>query len=168
MKLRIISERNFFKKKSVSYDTILGLENEFLDAMEDSNCLVCLSNTIKRINKILWKYLGNDAVALKDPYVLRACTQESSSKVFFAAMGIESLVLNRATLAALNQRLIVYIFDCWESLWENYDCILRKINPYAVCFAYEKARKHFETLGYKKCCFMPQSMNSLYYVSAKC
>lgn len=152
----IISSR-YCGRKHVSYNTILGLENEFTNICHAE--IFCFSKRIFWFNKVLRKLkIGRQIL---DKKIIKEIIR-TDKKCFFASMNIIDLVEFKYSLQFIKEHLILYIFDCWEKQWNQYEEIFNEIDPWAICFAYKKAANHF-SLVRKNCWFMPQSMDIRYF-----
>lgn len=154
MKITILSTRNC-GKKHVSYTTILGLEDEFIE----NGCFIL---KCKPFSYFMNRIFRNINVNLNMKTINKSMLDECEGYFFYSAMVLEDILDMRATLKQVNERLILYVFDCWEPKWMEFQAILKEINPKAICFAYDKAVKHFSQ-WFENCWLMPQSMNLKYY-----
>lgn len=161
--IHILSSRNCtykWYKKHVSYNTILGMEDEFIEYMNNGQNLICFSRKVYIINKFLRK-LKIDKLTLPDKKVIKKVNADND-KLFFASMSIVDLLDFKHTLKIVNRKLIIYVFDCWESQFDEYKKIFDEINPMAICFAYKKAMQYF-SLSRENCWFIPQSADVRYF-----
>lgn len=156
-KVAVLSVRNGNKKHHVSYDTILGLEDAFCD---ECGCdrLDFSSSIYKRNQKNLKK---QQKIVIADTELVEKASQYDY--VFFASMGESDIRLCLPTLKKIRDKLIIYIFDSWVTKWDKQEKLLTSINPYAVCFAYEKAVEHFKEILSSKVIWLPQSMDARFY-----
>ena len=151
----ILSSRNV-KPKHVSYNTVLGLEEEFLECMGNQS-IIYFSEKVGFLNRICYKFLKKSLFI--DYRVKNSIKRiKGQDKVFFPIMGLFEADFHINTLEKIGNRLVIYIFDCWESDYDQWDKLLKKINPYVVCFAYKKSAEYFAKKGYITH-FMPQSMD---------
>lgn len=152
----IISSRSC-GKKHVSYNTVLGLEDEFSNCTEKE--ILRFRRSFYYTNKML--RMLHIPINISDIAIIKRINN-TTEKILFTAMGYSELEAFSATLKKCNDRLILYIFDCWESQWDEWENIFAQINPWAICFAYKKARNHFAELR-NNCWFMPQSMDIRFF-----
>ena len=153
----VLSVRQANKKHHVSYDTILGLEDAFC---EECGCKrIDASASIYRKN-IALKDKGHEVTAVDNMVVESAGNYDW---IFFASMGESDLLGCLPTLKEIHDKLVIYIFDSWESKWEKQERILKAIDPAVVCLAYIRAVEHFKTVLDSKVLFLPQSMDDRYY-----
>lgn len=151
----IISSRKC-GKKHISYNTILGLENEFVQC----GCsLIEFNDIVYFYNKLFRKLNINKRII--DKRIIQKL-KNKKQKVFYAAMVFDDLLDVKETLKEISDKLIIYIFDCWQPQWKNYDLVLEEINPWAVCFAYKKTVEYFSG-KFRRCWFIPQSMDVQYF-----
>ncbi len=156
--LTILSSRNC-GKKHVSYNTVLGMENVFCQCSGHSPLL--LKGCFYNINRLFQMFRFSQKYGIPDYLALRKI-KHCRGKVFFAVMGLNEAVIFKHTLKKCHKKLILYVFDCWESQWEKWKKIFDEINPWAICFAYKKSKEHFSEL-ISNCWFLPQSMDSRYF-----
>lgn len=139
-------------KKHISFNTILGMEDEFVD---EGCSLKELNMCIYFVNKILKKTFKK---TLSD-FAMISSTKNNKYKMFIS-MDYGDFEIHKSTLKRISDKLILYIFDCWEPQWDRYEIIFREINPVLICFAYEKSANHFrENCGFRTL-HVPQSMNA--------
>lgn len=153
----VLSIREGCKKHHVSYDTILGLENEF--NKERGAEIICISEEVchKNIQAFSEKGFGSNI----DESALGKV--DGKKYVFFATMCETDLLIHLEMLKKIHDKLIIYIFDSWETSWENQEKVLKDISPLMVCFAYEKAKEHFKEILDCKVIALPQSMNAEFF-----
>lgn len=156
MQLDIISTREF-KKRPISYETITCMEDEFIEC-SGSNLMLYSSN-LYFLNKVLRK-IGTYNVI--DNKLLRKMNRDNYK--LFISMDDNDILLCLNTLKSINNKLILYIFDCWEPMWNRFHRLFTEINPYLICFAYKKAEEHFHELNKWKTCFVPQAYDSKVYM----
>lgn len=158
--LKILSIRKWSNHPYQGYTTTRGLEDEFLRGSEN-NSIITFSRSIYRINRVLERLgLG---VAIKDfPFLLKI--SRTRGMLFLATMGITELRMLLPTIKSIrgSHRLVLYVFDCWEPNWDEFDEIFQQIRPFALCFAFKKTMEHFAK-RYENCWFMPQSVNDQYF-----
>ena len=159
--LRILSERKCKKKHHVSYDTVLGLENEFL---KNSGCKITyFSRFFVFLNKALRKTLKKD---IADRKVYKG----KNDVYFYVAMGISDIRENETTLRFLSLKgckVAVYCFDTWETAYDEWEKIFRQISPSFIFLAYKHSYEYFSKI-FDNVHFLPQSMDSEYFHERKC
>lgn len=144
-------------KKHVSYNTVLGLEDEFSQCIGIAPMELC--PFFYYVNRILKKMKLSGGIV---DWINVRELKKYNGKIFFAVMGVFELESFKHTLKMYRDRLIIYIFDCWESQWERCESIFNEINPWMICFAYKKAKEHFSNI-YERCYYLPQSMDIRYF-----
>lgn len=138
------------------YNTIQSMEDEFL---EYGNCKLLLFGK--------WMYLANNIGyrrfhrQVADWGLLRKCSPDNWK--LFISMSDTALSYCKKTLMKVHDKLILYVFDCWEPKWERFEQLFREIRPYMICFAYQKAEEHFRKRNICKTCHIPQSMDATVY-----
>lgn len=157
-RLLILSLRNVYQNKYISYATILGLEEEFLKSSGREDGLICFRKCSKLkefCNRFTRKYLK---IHLADNAVVRKVKKEKDSFAFLAVMNLTELKECIGTLKKISHKLVLYIFDCWEPQWEKCKEYLNEINPKYVFFAYKKASEYFSQF-FPNCFMLAQSMD---------
>ncbi len=148
----VLSIRQGCIRHHVSYDAILGIENEFV--AECGADLVCIDSAICASN-IAGRETGDGGIV--DDEAVKEL--EDASYIFYATMSDNDLKIHLNTLKAVHDRLIIYLFDCWVPLWDEHERILRELDPLCVCFAYRKAAEHFDGLLDSVVIELPQSVD---------
>ena len=161
----ILSSRNA-GEKHVSYNTILGLENEFMSCIGKEENLVTFEYTkvMVKLNKIMNKC--GIKLGFSDRKVVKNIKEKTDHMVFFSLMGMYEAINHMPTLKKIHNQLILYIFDCWESDYEKWTDILEEIKPCYIFFAYKKATMHFSK-KFNNCYYMPQSMDINFFFDHK-
>ena len=148
----VLSIRKGCERHHVSYDIILGMENEFVK--ECGADLVCIDPQVCADN-ITNRTAGTES--LVDDKAVKEL--EDASFVFYATMSDNDLKVHLNTLKAVHDKLIIYLIDCWTPLWDEHEKILNEIDPLCVCFAYRKSAQHFDGLLDSKVIELPQSVD---------
>lgn len=162
-KICILSERDFLKKRKgcVSYDTILGLEDEFLES--DRVTICCYSKMMRYINEFCFRVLKFN---IPDFSInVKSC----ESIFFYAAMSLYNLKVNAGTLKLLKKqgaKIVIYCFDTWEPQYKEWDEVLSDIAPSYIFLAYKQSVQFFAP-KYKNVFWLPQSMNKKYFFDRK-
>ena len=157
--LIILSSRKAKRHWHVSYDTILGLEDEFIECINNKNSCIFFGKGIWMLNRITRKFLKK---AFPDVSVINKVKKNKNAKVFFSIMGLYELLETKETLREISEQLIIYVFDCWESGFQEYKKIFDEIKPKHIFFAYKKACDYFKKEGYN-CYVLPQSMDARFF-----
>jgi hypothetical protein len=155
-KLYILSDRENKKKHHVSYDTILGMENEFLE--NESTQLVQLSRGIYYTNKLLAKLIHKRIVDF-------TIGRFEGQNFFYAAMSLGYLRQNAETLRYLvvsGNNVSIYCFDTWETQYVEWEKMFDYIRPTTHFFAYKQSVAYFSQ-KYENVFFLPQSMDRTFF-----
>lgn len=159
----ILSEREYiFKNHGVAYDIILGMEDIFCAEGAD---LVTISPLIDIANRLVYKFsrpfVKNELAFLCDRSIPINSTYYLYISMSYA--GLKMVVPTLRRISKKNSHVVLYCFDTWESLYQNWDEAFREIQPRAIFFAYKKARDFFSK-KYRDCFFLPQSAdNRIFY-----
>lgn len=159
-KLIILSTRECDKLKHVSYNTILGMENEFLEN-KNVRCYN-FSKYYSIINKIIHKITNRWSVSLPDEILLKQINRSNSSICFFAAMSFNEILRHKNTLKRIKIPLMVYCFDTWESTYSSWLREFEIIKPTYIVCTYKKSVDYFSKF-FKNVFWVQQSMNKKYF-----
>ena len=157
-KITILSQRKC-NLNTPCYNTILGLEDEFL--LSESVDVEFFNKTIFFLNRITKKIFGR--AFFKDKILIKKL-KKRGGYFFFSAMGIYSLSLNINTLKEIekckNCHIILYCFDTWEPKYEEFEKIFKKIRPQYLFCTYLKSAEHFKrVLSETRVYWLQQSMD---------
>lgn len=162
-KILILSDRKVLEKHHVSYDTILGMENEFVQSKYID--MVCLKKGLSHINKIVYKLFK-----FRMPDIMYGTKElQQANIIMYIAMGIFDLERNLETLRRLSlkgKKIVIYCFDTWESQYDRWISMFDKINPRIIFFAYKQSACYFAS-KYNACYWIPQSMDKVYFYNDK-
>lgn len=155
----VLSSRNI-GRKHVSYNTVRGLEEEFIKLSGGGIITFGYSHIFVKYNRVMHK-LGFKS-GISDRKVVNEIRKRSDCMVFFSIMGTYEAKNHMPTLKKIHNQLILYVFDCWESDYGQWEAILDEIQPKCIFFAYKKAKEHFSA-KFANCFYMPQSMDTKYF-----
>lgn len=162
-KIVILSDRKVLEKHHVSYDTILEMENEFVQSKYID--MVCLKKGLSHINKIVYKLFK-----FRMPDIMYGTKElQQANIIMYIAMGIFDLERNLETLRRLSlkgKKIVIYCFDTWESQYDRWISMFDKINPRIIFFAYKQSACYFAS-KYNACYWIPQSMDKVYFYNDK-
>ena len=138
MKLIILSEQKSFIKKPRSSDCIIGQEEAFRANKNVS--IVYKSLLIKNINRVLKK------INIKPIYEPFAKRYKEDSIYFYIAMNLNYLEANKHILKKLkanSNKIALYIYDCWEPEFNDWDKVFNEIKPDYIFFCFKQTYEHY-------------------------
>ena len=158
-KLIIVSEQKSFMKRPLSHDAILGQERAFLEHGKQNVEIRYISFFIKGINRII-KRAGMKPII--DPF---AFAKREDSVYLYIAMHINYLRSNLALLKRIQKsgnRLALYVWDCWEPEYEEWEKVLDELRPDYIFFSFKQNLDHFKKI-YENSYWVAQSANQYYF-----
>lgn len=134
--ITILSERKCRRKHYVSYDIVIAQENAFSN---EGAQVKCFSRCSFVINNILRK-LGLNICLPDLSLFVKKVTQKN---VLFIAMDIDDISRHKNDLKciALSNQLGIYVFDAWESKYNELKDLLDFIKPSVFFFPYLESKK---------------------------
>lgn len=162
----ILSERKCGLKHP-AYNTILGLENEFL--LSGNVKILYFNFFVLKINIILKKIFGR--CSFRDSRLIKE-SKKMGGYYLFNCMSINDLLVNFETLKEIshnrNCKLILYCFDTWEPQYTEFEKIFKTIEPQYLFCTYLKSAKYFQTALPKTNVFwLQQSMDKTVFYDYK-
>lgn len=152
--ITILSERKCRKDWHVSYDTVLGMENAFVNEGAEIKFFSPIFTVVNKVlNKLKLVNLPDVTIKVRDTYVLFIC------------MGISDLEKQAKTLKRLSKQgnnVVLYCFDTWESHYERWEKMFFLIKPKFIFMAYKSSKEYFAKL-FENVFFIPQSMDEKYF-----
>ena len=158
-KLIILSEQKSFIKRPISHDAILGQEREFLERGEESVEIKYKSFLLKGFNRLLGK-MGISPIC-------DAFTKRNYKNVVFLyiAMSANYLKSNLYLIKELqknNNKIALYVWDCWEPEYEKWERILEDLNPDYIFWSFKQNWQYFRE-KFPNSYWIPQSANRYYF-----
>lgn len=141
MKLRILSEQKSFIKKPASSDCILGQERAFL--RNENVDIVYKSLVLKNINRILNKA---NIGPIFDSFTRK---KNQDCVYFYIAMNLVYLESNKYLLKELKKngnKVALYIYDCWEPEFDDWQKTMDEIKPDYVFFCFKQTWEHYKDI----------------------
>ena len=152
MKLIIVSEQKSFIKKGSSNDCIIGQEKAFIKHGKENVDVRYKSIVFKNINRILSKL---HISPICDPFV----KEETEDAVYmYIAMNLVYLENNKHILKGLKnhkKKVALYIYDCWEPEFDDWQKTIDEIDPDYVFFCFKQTWEHYKDIY--NCYWIPQS-----------
>lgn len=152
MKLIIVSEQKSFIKKGASNDCIIGQEKAFLKHGKDKVEVRYKNIYLKNFNRITGKLHFKP---LCDPFVKEKTVD---AVYFYIAMNLVYLENNKYLLKALKKqgkKVALYIYDCWEPEFDDWQKTIDEIDPDYVFFCFKQTWEHYKDIY--NCYWIPQS-----------
>ena len=124
-KILILSDRKVLEKHHVSYDTILGMENEFVQSKYID--MVCLKKGLSHINKIVYKLFK-----FRMPDIMYGTKElQQANIIMYIAMGIFDLERNLETLRRLSLKgkkiVIIVLILGKANMIVGFQCLIKLI-----------------------------------------
>ena len=155
-KIIILSEQRSFYKRPISHDAILGQESEFLKHGKGRVEVRYKSFFLKAVNKIISRF---GMPQIKESF----CRKKYDDGIFlYIAMHLNYLKSNLYLLEELKKngnRIALYVWDCWEPEFDDWQKVLDELNPDHIFFSFRQTYEHFKDRY--DCSWIPQSANLL-------
>lgn len=156
-KILILSSRQC-GEHHVSYNTILGCENEFL--MSDEVDITYLKYSI--YEKALHKFTKSYSFSSSHKKIRKKIHKINPKACFVSAMGFEELNKFANTLSKIDIPIIVFCYDTWESNYNEWEKAFDTIKPTYIICTYKKSVEYFSQ-KYKNVYCVQQSMDKTIY-----
>ena len=149
-KLIILSEQKSFLKKGASNDCIIGQEKAFLkkENIEVRYKSLLLKNVSRVLNKLHLRSIPDSFTRCK----------EADGVFMYIAMNLVYLQSNLYLLKALKRsgnKVSLYIYDCWEPEFDDWQKTIDEIDPDYVFFCFRQTYEHYK--DHYNCYWVPQS-----------
>jgi len=154
----IITERGYRKDHTVSYDTVLGMEDAFVN---EGVKMVNLKPVFHVINNALNWRLKLRKIQFAD----KSIKIEKDGYYLYIAMSYRDMYNQTETLRRVTKkggRVLIYCFDTWEKRYDDWENVFKRIDPYMVFFAYKRSMLYFSS-RLERVGFVPQSMDEKYF-----
>lgn len=149
-KLVILSEQKSFIKKGKSNPCIVGQEGAFLSV--DGVSVVYKNIVLKNISRVLNKV---KLPSIPDFFTLN---KKENSVFMYIAMNLNFLEANAYLLKSLKKhgnKISIYIYDCWEPEFDDWQKVMDEIEPDYVFFCFKQTYEHYKDIY--NCFWVPQS-----------
>lgn len=157
-KLIILSEQKSFIKKPASSDCIIGQEKAFLHRGNGNAEIKYKSLLLKNISRMT-KKIGLGPIC--DGFTKRKI---ENSVFLYIAMNLVYLKSNSYLLKRLKRSgnsLALYIYDCWEPEFDDWQKVIDEIQPDYVFFCFKQTWEHYRDIY--NCYWVPQSADLDYF-----
>lgn len=161
-KLIILSEQKSFIKKPASADCIIGQENAFLRRGNGNVEIVYKNIILKNISRLI-KKIGFEPLC--DGFTKK---KREDGVFMYIAMNLVYLKSNRYLLKQLKKsgnQLALYIYDCWEPEFDDWQKVIDQIEPDYVFFCFRQSYEHYKDIY--NCYWVPQSADLDYFKDLK-
>lgn len=140
-RLVILSEQKSFIKKGKSNPCIVGQESAFLSV--DNVDAVYKNIVLKNISRVLNK-IGLPSIA--DGFTKK---KDTNAVYMYIAMNLNFLEANAYLLKSLKKhgnKISLYIYDCWEPEFDDWQKVMDDIKPDYVFFCFRQTYEHYKDI----------------------